>query len=63
MAVPALSDWEDWSYRAGHGSGDHKPTAWQQPAPSPPVPLEQENPTEYDPSADSWLSNRYSADR
>lgn len=29
----------------------------------PPVPLEQENPTEYDPSADSWLSNRYSADR
>lgn len=36
MAVPALSDWEDWSYHAGHRSGDHKPTAWQQPAPSPP---------------------------
>lgn len=64
VSVHALSDWEDWSYHAGHKSGDHRPTAWQQPALFPhPAPLVQ-NPPKYELSADRWwLNNRYSADR
>lgn len=63
VSVHVLSDWEDWSYHAGFG--DHKPTAWQQPALLPhSTPLEQGNPTKYEPSADRWwLNTRYSADR
>lgn len=64
VSVHALSDWEDWSYHAGHKSGDHRPTAWQQPALFPHPALLVQNPPKYELSADRWwLNNRYSADR